>query len=178
MHRLFVALRPPPPVRALLLDCMEGLPGARWQDDEQLHVTLRYIGEVERPVAEDVAVALGNVTAPPLKLTIAGVGCFDGKRRERALWAGVAPRDDITALHHKLDRALARIGLAAEGRAYLPHITLARLRRDAAPVDGWLAAHAGLSSAPFEATHFTLFESHLGHEGATYMPIMRWPLHA
>lgn len=61
MHRLFVGIRPPAAIRALLLDKMSGAEGVRWQDDEQLHITLRYIGEVERPVAEDIAAMLGQV---------------------------------------------------------------------------------------------------------------------
>src|SRR5687768_8380838 len=61
MHRLFVGLRPPPAIRARLLALMGGVTGARWQDDSQLHLTLRFIGEVERPRAEDIATALSNV---------------------------------------------------------------------------------------------------------------------
>ena len=68
MHRLFVALRPPPAIRARLLAAMGGVPGARWQDDDQLHLTLRFIGEVDRPVAEDIAAALGTIHAPPLDI--------------------------------------------------------------------------------------------------------------
>lgn len=176
MHRLFVALRPPPAIRQQLLALMGGVLGARWQDDDQLHITLRYIGEVPTPVAEDVAAALGGVHAAPLALRLNGVGCFDKHDRPNALWAGIAPLDAITRLHKKIDHALVRIGLASEARAYRPHITLARLNRNAGPVDGFLAAHAALSSAPFEIGHMTLFESHLGGEGPSYEAIGRWPL--
>ena len=74
MHRLFVALRPPPPVRARLLSLAGGVPAARWQDDEQLHVTLRFVGEVDRPVAEDVAACLARVRAPAPTVRLSGVG--------------------------------------------------------------------------------------------------------
>ena len=96
-----------------------------------------------------------------------------------ALWAGVAPHDALAALHRKVDRALVRAGFAAEGRAYLPHITLARLPRSAgsAPeIASWRAYHAGLASAPFSLDHLYLFESHLGGEGARYEAIGRWTL--
>lgn len=176
MHRLFVALRPPPDVRQLLLGLMGGVLGARWQDDDQLHITLRYIGEVAMPVAEDVAAALGGIHAPPLRLLLKGVGCFDKHDRPNALWAGIAPHDAITTLHKKIDHALVRIGLPSEARAYRPHITIARLNRSAGPVDGFLTAQAALSSAPFDITHMTLFESHLGGEGPSYEAIGRWPL--
>ena len=176
MHRLFVALRPPPDVRQQLLGLMGGVLGARWQDDDQLHITLRYIGEVTTPVAEDVAVALGDIHAPPLTLRLNGVGCFDKHDRPNALWAGIAPHDAITTLHKKIDHALVRIGLPSEARAYRPHITLARLNRSAGPVDGFLAVHPALAGAPFDIAHMTLFESHLGGEGPSYEAIGRWPL--
>ncbi len=179
MHRLFVALRPPAHIRAQLIDAMGGIAGARWQDDEQLHVTLRYIGEVERPVAEDVAVALGSVRAAPVTLAIAGVGRFDGDGRPGgAVWAGVAPRAPLAALHAKIDMALVRAGLQPERRAYLPHITLARLSRGAGSPDRFLADRAMLSSEPFTLDHVLLFESHLGASGATYEAVARYPLAA
>lgn len=179
MHRLFVALRPPPAIRDALVDTMDGVPGARWQDDEQLHVTVRFIGAVDRPVAEDVAAALAAVHAPAPEVALAGVGRFDRRGSSEALWAALAPHDGLAALHRKVDQAIVRAGLAPERRAYLPHLTLARLPRATfvePQVETWLAAHAGLASAPFVLPHLILYESHLGRDGATYEPIARWPL--
>lgn len=179
MHRLFVALRPPPPIRALLAAAQDGVGGARWQGDEQLHLTLRFVGAVERPIAEHVAAALADcrATAPPLRLD--GVGRFGSGRAGFALWAGVSPREPLAALHRKVDRACVIAGLEPERRAFVPHVTLARLSRGAATgldAERWLGCHAGLSSDTFTATHLVLYESHLGREGATYKPIGRWPL--
>lgn len=179
MHRLFVALRPPPPIRALLAAAMGGVPHARWQDDEQLHLTLRFIGEVDRPQAEDIAAALGQVHAEPPEIALAGVGRFEKGGRTDAIWAGVAPRQPLAELHARVDRALAQAGVAPGTRAYLPHITLARLPRKAGAepaVARFLAARAGLSSAPFAPDALLLFESRLGHEGARYEAIARYPL--
>lgn len=178
MHRLFVALRPPADVRRALLDAMGGIAGARWQDDGQLHLTLRYIGEVERPVAEDAATALDRVRAAPVTLAIRGVGRFDGAggRPGGAVWAGVTPHDALARLHAKIDQALVRAGLEPERRAYLPHITLARLPRRAGSPKRFLADAAMLSSAPFTLDHFLLFESRLGSDGATYEAVARYPL--
>jgi 2'-5' RNA ligase len=176
MHRLFVGLRPPPAIRALLLATMAGVFGARWQDDDQLHVTLRYIGEVERPLAEDVALALSGIRAAPIEAALAGVGRFDSRGRPNALWAGLTPHEPLAALHRKVDQALVRLGLAPEGRAYLPHITLARLSGAAGPTDRFLADYAALASSPFTFEHFTLFESHLGHEHASYEAVERYRL--
>ncbi len=176
MHRLFVALRPPPAMRDRLLAAMHGVDGARWQDDDQLHLTLRYIGAVERPMAEDIAAALQAVRAPAFELALAGVGRFDTGARGRALWAGVTPRDAVTALHRKIDQALARVGVPPEGRAFLPHVTIARLNRASGPTDGFLAAQAGLTSPSMRFDHFALYESHLGGEGAWYAVAARYPL--
>lgn len=178
MHRLFVALRPPPAIRRQLIDLAEGVAAARWQDDEQLHVTIRFIGAVERPVAEEVAAALAQVAAPAPVVRLAGVGRF-GKRAGDALWAGLAPRDPLARLHRKVDQACVRAGLEPERRAFLPHVTLARLPRAAAgdpAIERWTADHAGLSSAPFTLTHLVLYESHLGRGGARYEAVARWPL--
>lgn len=179
MHRLFVALRPPPDIRALLATVMGGVPQARWQDDEQLHLTIRYIGEVDRPVAEDIALALSQVHGAAPRVAIAGVGAFDKKGRVDALWAGIAPQDELARLHKKVDQALVRLGLAPEGRAYLPHVTLARLSRGAGmdpAIDRWLADHAALASERFDLRHLILYESHLTGEGARYEPVARWAL--
>ncbi|MCM8730651.1 RNA 2',3'-cyclic phosphodiesterase [Hephaestia sp. MAHUQ-44] len=179
MHRLFVGLRPPPHIRADLRAAMGGVQRAHWQDDDQIHLTLRFIGAVDRPVAEDVVAALDAVHAPAISATISGVGCFETRGRTDALWAGLAPNDPLAALHTKVDHALVRTGLEPERRACRPHITLARLPRsatDTPDIVRFLDRYAGLASAPFAFTHLTLFESHLGHDGARYTPIERWPL--
>lgn len=178
MIRLFVALRPPPPIRALLAATMEGVLGARWQDDDQFHLTLRFIGEVERPLAEDIAAALGQIHADAPVVALSGVGRFERRGATTALWAGVTPHDALSTLHRKVDQACIRAGLAPEHRAYLPHMTLARLARGAAGPDAerWIAAQAGLASAPFALSHLVLYESLLTRDGARYEPVVRWPL--
>lgn len=176
MHRLFVALRPPSVIRQACLIAMEdGPPGWAWQDEEQLHLTLRYIGDVDRPVAEDVATALGSIHAPALDLALAGVGWFDHGPRG-ALFARVAPVEPIAALHTKLDRALVRAGLKPERRAYLPHITLARRRSASVDPSGWLERNAVLTSGSERVAAMILFQSHLGRHGSSYEAMATYPL--
>lgn len=179
MIRLFVALRPPPDIRDALADCQEGVTGARWQDDDQLHLTLRFVGEVERPQAEDLAAALAQVHAPAPHVALAGVGSFGTRGRADTLWAGLAPAEPLRHLHAKVDHACVRAGLPPDRRAYAPHVTVARLPRSlgAAPeVARWCARHAGLLSAPFTLPHLILYRSHLGREGASYELVARWQL--
>jgi 2'-5' RNA ligase len=176
MHRLFVALRPSATLRRHCLDAIAGgPPGWAWQRDDQLHVTLRFIGEVERPLAEDIAAELGSIRAPLIELGLHGVGFFD-QGRQGVLFARAGPRDPLEALHRKVDRALFSIGLEPERRAFLPHITLARRRRSAADPTAWLEAHAGLNAPPEPLDHFTLYESRLGHDGAHYEAVAEYPL--
>jgi 2'-5' RNA ligase len=176
VHRLFVAIRPPSPVRALLLGAMQSVRGARWQDEDQLHLTLRFIGEVDRHRAEDVAAALGALHHPRFEIALNGVGTFDRRGQPTHLWAGVAPHDPLKALHNKIDQACARAGIAPDRRAYLPHITLARLGSGAGPLDPALAALGGLGSAPFMVDAFRLYESDLTPDGALYSTIELYPL--
>ena len=175
-HRLFVALRPPRPVRDLLRSAMHGISAARWQDDDQLHLTLRFIGEVDRHRAEDIAAALGALHAPAITARIAGVGLFDRRGAPHMIWAGVEPLAPLATLQRKIDQLLARVGVEAETRAFVPHITLARLNRSAGPVAAFLKLHSDLASPSFLFGHVILYESEMGHGGSRYHPVARYPL--
>ena len=174
MHRLFVAIRPPEDIRLALLDLMEGVPDLRWQHDEQLHLTLRFIGEVERPVGEDLALALQAIRFDPFPLVLSGVGKFE-KHRHGALWAGVTPKVQLKALAAKVERACQSAGLPPERRAYHPHITLARWKGRAPGLDAFLEGNGGLTSETWKVSEFILYESRLGHEGAHYEPVETYP---
>ena len=176
MHRLFVAVRPPEPVRDLLIDAMDDSPDFRWQEDARLHLTLRFAGEVDRPVADDLAGALGRIRAERFAVRIAGVGRFE-QRSSGALWAGVEPKAALAALAGKVERACIAAGLEPERRGFHPHVTLARWKgRRTREVQGFLERHRGLASAPFEVGAFSLFESHLSRHGAHYEEVAEYPL--
>ena len=177
MPRLFTGLEIPDDQRGDLARLRQPLPGSsRWTEPDNLHITLRFFGDVDSRMAEDVATALSAIRADLPPLRIQGCGVFDSKGHPNAVWAGVAPRDPLAAPHRKIDRAMVRIGLEPEHRAYLPHVTLARLARSAGPVDAFIGRHAALTSPAFTVTHMTLYESRLGTGGASYEPITRYPL--
>jgi 2'-5' RNA ligase len=176
MHRLFVALALPEPVRDLLIDSMDDSPALRWVGDEQLHLTLRFVGEVERPLANDLGVSLGRVRYPPFDLRVKGVGRFD-RRNGGALWAGVEPRAPVVELAAKVERACQLAGLEAERRAFHPHVTLARWnRRNKEAVDAFERRHSALASETFAVDGFTLFESHLSRHGPHYEVVASYAL--
>lgn len=175
-HRLFVALRPPPLIRATLADAMEAVPGARWQDDDQLHCTIRFVGEVDRHVANDVAAALDTVRHPPVEAALGTLGTFDRGGSIHSLWVAITPVSAVSGLHAKVERRLIQAGIAPEHRAFLPHVTLARFsRRDAPPAD--LAARLPpLPASTMRFDEFVLYESQLGKNGAVYDPVVRFAL--
>lgn len=176
MQRLFVAIRPPAAIRALLLAAMGGVSGARWQSEAQLHLTLRFIGEVDRHLAQDVHAALGTVRQTRFEIALSGVGVFEHRGRPDTIWAGVRPHEPLKLLHKKIDQALARVGVPADQRAYLPHITLARLGHTAGPIRNLMEEQGGLSSPSFEVTDHSLFESRLSPDGAIYTELERYTL--
>ena len=172
MPRLFVAIRPPAAIREALLGACSGIEGARWQDDDQLHLTLAFCGDVDGAKAEDLADALAEVESMAFMAEVAGVGHFEHKRSPTAVWAALPLSEPLGQLHGRVGRACRRAGIATEKRAFRPHITLARLPRSARPIGGWLAEHGTLRAGPWEVTGFTLYESHLRPEGSLYLPLV------
>lgn len=174
MSRLFIAIRLPEAVREALLDAMGGIERARWQDDEQLHLTLAFAGEADGKQAEDLIEALAEVESPAFEAQVAGVGHFERKGMPTAVWARVPPSDALSQVQRRVERACRRAGLETEKRAYRPHITLARLSRSAGSIGGWLAQHGTLRAGPWVVAGFTLYESHLRPEGALYRPLVEY----
>lgn len=174
MIRLFVALELPPAVRDALLGVMGGVSGAHWQRDEQLHLTLRFIGEVDRHMAADISAALASVNVLPFTLALDGIGSFDRRGRIDALWVGVAPRAAVADLAKRVDTALARVGLPPETRAFVPHITVARLGRTAGSITDFPTAP--IPALAFEVTGFALWQSRMGTGGSTYEIVERYPV--
>ena len=176
MHRLFVAIRPPEPIRDLLIDAMDDSADFRWQDEEQLHITLRFIGEVDRPLAQDIADGLHRIRSERFHVRIKGVGRFE-QRSAGALWAGLEPKEPLAALAAKAERACQQLGLEPERRAFHPHVTLARWKgRRTREVRSFLEHKRGLASDPFEVDRFILFESRLSRHGAHYEEVAEYPL--
>ncbi len=175
MHRLFVALEPPPRVRDRLLAAMGGVAGARWQRDDQLHCTLRFVGEVDRHAAQDIAAALGGVRHPAVEVTLGEPGVFDRRGRIDTLWVGAGPFEPLHALKKAVDAALVRAGVPPEARAFRPHITLARFGRLAGDAGGFVP-QVPLAGLGWRADAFALYESTLGHDGADYEIVERYPL--
>ena len=177
MVRLFTALALPEEHRARLSALAAGMDGARWVSPENLHVTLRFIGEVNEAAGGDIAEALAGVRSEPVTVTLEGAGHFGNRKKTYSVWIGVRAAPALSALRDRIDRALASCGLASESRKYTPHVTVARLGRVRTDhVRAWLEAAAGFAAPPFEAGEFVLYESRPGRSGNAYVPLTEFSL--
>lgn len=177
MHRLFVAIDFPPAIRDRLIGLCRGVPGARWVPPEQLHLTLRFIGEVDGPTFHDVAEALDEIHLPRFELRLKGVGHFPPGGEPRVLWAGVAPSDTLSRLRGAVERAVIEAGVAPDARRFTPHVTLARLKgARGGEVAPYLAEHSLFAGAPFQVGEFHLYSSWLGTKRAQHRIEASYPL--
>jgi 2'-5' RNA ligase len=178
MPRLFTGLAVPPEITAALSMQRGGLPGARWVDPENYHITLRFIGDVDDRMANEVALMLDRVQRRGFTVQIEGLSAFGG-RKPRAVVATVAPTPALTELQAEHERIMQRIGLEPEGRKYTPHVTLARLRDSSSrQVADYLATRGPFRSAPFPVGQFVLYSARASVGGGPYIVEAEYPLAA
>jgi 2'-5' RNA ligase len=159
--RLFAAVDLPDDIIERLLALMKGVPGAKWRPKENLHLTLRFFGEVAEPVAEDIdsELAAAAESTPPFTLQLKGAGAFGGAE-PRNLWVGVAASDGLKKLAADCERAARRAGLKPESRKFAPHVTLAYLNDTALDRVHAFESRLGLfETRPFRIDRFGLYSS-------------------
>ena len=176
MPRLFTGLELPERLAAELGMIRGGLSGARWIDAGDYHVTLRFIGDVDRGVANDVHEALSQVRRPAFAMTLGALDAFGGEK-PRALVATARAAAPLVELQAEHERLMRRIGLPAETRKFVPHVTLARLKRTPPrAVADFLALRGWLASREFRCEHFTLFSARDSVGGGPYVAEAIYPL--
>ena len=169
-QRLFVAIDLPDDVTDSLERLCTGLPGARWTNPEQYHLTLRFIGEVGGLVYRDIEAGLAEVDFEPFTLSVQGFGHFPPRGEPKVLWAGVSGREPVDQLRRAVDRVMQSAGIEPERRKFSPHVTVARFP-GGAPIQRlqrFLAGHALYRSEPFEVDSFHLYSSQLHQDGAIH----------
>lgn len=177
MQRLFVSIDLPQSVKGELAGICSGLPGARWVDEGQIHLTLRFIGEVDDNVFQDIRKGLAEIKSSAFVMQLVGVGCFPPRKLPRVLWAGAEPVESIVAVRNRVESLLVRLGLEPEERKFSPHVTLARLRdTPVAKVSSYLDANALFVSSQFEMDAFHLYSSLLTSQGAIHRVEASYPL--
>ena len=176
MPRLFTAIEIPERIRQRLSFIRAPLSGAKWIEAEDMHITLRFAGDIDGRAADDFADALAQIRARPFDVVIAGVGAFGG-REPRVLWAGVDSGEPLEALYRANDRAARIAGLEPEGRTFKAHVTLARMRGTRQPaVARFLAENGMLRMEPFRPTRFVLLSARPGTGGGPYAVEAEFPL--
>lgn len=177
MIRLFVGIGFEEDLAARIATLQRGLPGARWTEPANLHLTLRFVGEVEEDLAEEIHHGLAALAEPPFALTLAGLGLFGDRRQAHTLWLGVERSDSLSRLAARVDSAVAQAGAKPEPRKFNPHVTLARLK-DTPPgrLQDFIDATGHFREEHVAVERFTLFRSTLGRQGAQYDALEHYPL--
>jgi 2'-5' RNA ligase len=170
MYRLFVAIDLPDEVKNAVDGIVSrDLPGARRVPLEQLHLTLRFIGDADEQMFQAVKKELATVRGTPFSLSIKGVGHFPPKREPRVLWVGMEESWQLRDLQKRIEHSLSNAGVAADERSFSPHITIARLRESPlAKVESLEERHREFSAGPFSVDGFYLYSSLLNREGAIH----------
>lgn len=177
MPRLFVALEVPRNAAMSLSLLRGGLPGARWIDVENFHITLRFIGDIDGRTADEVVDRLDRIERPEFQLSLSGVGSF-GSKKPHSIYAGVTPAPEMHALQAEIERICQRLGLPADPRKFTPHVTLARLRNARLDdVVGYLSGRGNFFSSPFMVNRFVLMSSKESVGGGPYVTEEVFPLY-
>ncbi|KAF0220873.1 MAG: hypothetical protein FD174_870 [Geobacteraceae bacterium] len=177
MYRLFVAIDLPDDAKEVLRAICHGLPEARWVPLDQLHLTLRFIGDADEHAFAAIKAALGEVEGAPFHLALRRIGHFPPGKRMRVLWVGIEACEALTKLQQDVELALGTAGVPPEERPFSPHITLARFRE---PPLGGIAPfeerHRDFALPPFTVNAFYLYSSVLSPKGAIHTVEATYPL--
>ena len=159
--RLFIGLALSEEVRLTLGAVQSGLPGARWVTPQNIHLTLRFIGDIDPGRAEDIDTALRQILVPAFDLTLSGLGSFESKGRVRALWTEASKSEPL------------------KRRKFKPHVTLARFKSGSSNerIGMFIQNNNDIQAGPFTVGRFTLFRSYLGHGGSIYESLAEYELY-
>ena len=177
MTRLFIGIDPPQSHRLQIESICFGLPGVRWVPPEQIHLTLRFIGEVDGSIFRQIIDELAEIKTEPLTLKIKGIGHFPPRRSPRVIWLGLEQNDELVQLRNRIEKSLVQIGLKPEGRKFAAHITIARLKNPPInKIKDFLAANYHYELPPFTVKEFNLFSSKLNSSGAIHQIEASYPV--
>jgi len=170
MPRLFLAIDLPKDLREQVSALYYGFPKTRWTPPEQLHLTLRFIGEVDGLFFRRIVDDLETLKFEPFPLQFTGLGYFPPRRHPNILWVGVDKNEPLIRLQRSLETRLVKLGLAAERRKFHPHLTIARLSPETslARLADYLSMNGAFSLPPFTVEEFHLYSSHLSRQGADH----------
>lgn len=177
--RLFIAIDIPDDLKKMIDSLRADIPGARWVRQEQIHLTLAFLGEVDEPASELLIAELARIRLPEFKLCFSGTGCFPHRRHPRVLWVGLEPQPYLNILAAEVREAALVCGISQEERSFTPHITIARLSLSHSPeLDLFVERNKALKHPQFTVHNFILYQSRLMSQGAEHIPVRSFPLNA
>ncbi|MGO4438047.1 RNA 2',3'-cyclic phosphodiesterase [Rhizobium sp. RAF56] len=177
MPRLFTALEIPRHAALSLSLLRGGLPGARWIDVENYHITLRFIGDVDGRTADEIVDRLDRIDRPEFQIRLDGIGSF-GSKKPHSVWAGVTTTPELFALQGEIERLCQRLGLPSDPRKFTPHVTLARLKSSRVDdVVHYLSGRGNFHTPTFTVSRFVLLSSRESVGGGPYLTEEVFPLH-
>lgn len=177
MPRLFTALEVPREAALSLSLLRGGIPGARWIDVENYHITLRFFGDIDGRTADELVNRLDRIDRPQFTLSLSGLGAF-GSKKPHSIFASVTPSPEMFALQGEIERICQRIGLPPDPRKFTPHVTLARLRNTRLDdVVHYLSGRGDFQTMPFMAKRFVLLSSKESVGGGPYLTEEVFPLY-
>jgi 2'-5' RNA ligase len=171
LPRLFIAIAMPNEIADALDSLTHGLPDAHWTNLDDLHLTLRFIGEADHSTFQEIGEALGGISLAPFELELRGIGMFPPRGPLRQLWVGAAKHPALDRLRRRIDRCAVEAGVQPERRKFVPHVTLARFRQPPSEprLAAYLQRHSLLRLAPFPVDSFGLYSSMLRANGAEHV---------
>jgi len=177
MLRLFIAIDIPDDIRTLMCGMGGSIPGARAVPADQLHLTLKFLGDTDGGLLQDITAALAEIQCAPITVCLKTVGHFPPRGNPRVLWTGIEPVTEVIALRNKVEKALAQIGIERDHRKFSAHVTLARLKGSPLKrVTQFLAGNSLFETPPFTVREFHLYSSSLSARGAAHTVLATFPL--
>lgn len=182
MYSLFVGIDFPPDIKSRLAMLCNGLPGALWREESQIHLTLRFVGSVDGGVFADIRNELSRVRIDPFNITLTGIGFFPPKREPDTIWVGVEKSEPLLQLRDRVDWAIIKCGIPPEKRKYAPHVTIGKFGggpvKTAKPnkLAQYLSEYSLFKTGPIRVSRFHLFSSARSNEGPIYLPEAEYPL--
>ncbi|MFA6293066.1 MAG: RNA 2',3'-cyclic phosphodiesterase [Victivallales bacterium] len=177
MPRLFIAIDIPDRVKDNICELRRNLPGVRWTVRDQIHITMRFIGDADDLFFKQIKASLSEIKLPPFSLEIAGSGFFPNERRPSVFWLGCGESRALSDLKDYMDLALDSCGIPPESRKFHPHLTVARLKMPSEKDCQKLSnIYSDMHSASFNITEFILYSSILKSDCAEHFKECVYPL--
>jgi 2'-5' RNA ligase len=170
MPRLFIAIDMPEQVQDQISDLYTAIQGARWVPQDQLHITMRFIGETDTSTETLIIDSLEHIRFKPFHIAVRSTGFFPLRKDPQVLWVGIDNCAELENLQRTIERSLTALGIKADGRVFHPHITVARLDRPHKErVVQFITENHLFKTGPFEIHEFHLYRSYLGKNGAQHV---------